>query len=155
MDSSKEELERIQRHSEFLDKLKTNEISIPNEFTFEMGKLIKLARDEKGLSQSQLAIKLFRRQATISDIENGKIEIGILTLLQLALELNKPISYFIPDMTFLASLNDIHNKWEEEALTVFRGLEYEGDSDLAVKFMKMLLDHNREQQEPDYGYPDE
>jgi transcriptional regulator with XRE-family HTH domain len=107
------------------------------------------------LNQSQLAEKLNRRQATISDIENGKIEIGVLTLVLLAIELNKPISYFIPEMTFFTSVNDLHNKWEEEALTIFRDLEYEGDSDLAVKFMKMLYEHNKEQQKPDYGYSEE
>jgi hypothetical protein len=45
MDSNKEEIDRIQRHGEFLDKLNRNEITIPNEFTIEMGKLIKAARE--------------------------------------------------------------------------------------------------------------
>lgn len=149
------ESERIERHSAFLNKLRNNELTIPNEFTVEMGKMIKKAREEKGLNQSQLAEKLNRRQATISDFENGKIEIGILTLVLIAIELNKPISYFIPEMTFFTSVNELHNKWEEEALSVFRELEYNGDSDLAVKFMKMLLEHNIEQQDPSYGYPKE
>ena len=155
MDQKNYELERVERHSKFLENLRANKISVPNEFTLEMGKLIKFAREEKGLNQAQLAEKLSRRQATISDIENGKIEMGVLTLLQVAVELNKPISYFIPEMTFFTTLHDLHNKWEEEALSVFRDLEYEGDSQLAVKFMKMLLEHNREEQEPGYGFPEE
>jgi len=155
LNSKKNDIDQVERHSAFLKKLRNNEIAVPNEFTVEMGAMIKKAREEKGLNQSQLAEKLNRRQATISDIENGKIEIGVLTLVLLAMELNKPISYFIPEMTFFTSVNDLHNKWEEEALSVFRELEYHGDSDLAVKFMKLLLEHNIEQQDPSYGYPDD
>jgi len=101
--------EIVHRHEEFLKKLMHNELTIPNEFTIEMGKLIRAAREDKELSQTELADKLSRRQATISDFENGKIEIGILTLVQLAIVFGKPISYFIPNMTFLVSLSDIHN----------------------------------------------
>jgi ribosome-binding protein aMBF1 (putative translation factor) len=75
---------RVKRHNEFLDKLLKNEITIPNEFTYEMGKLIRTAREEIGFTQKELAIKLSRHQTTISDIENGKIEIGVLTLVQFA-----------------------------------------------------------------------
>ena len=147
--------EKVKKHEEFLQKLQNNELTIPNDFTEEMGKLIKAAREEKGLSQTQLAEKLSRRQATISDFENGKIEIGVLTLVHLAIVFGKPISYFIPNMTFLVSLSDIHNKWEEEALSLYRGLEYGGDPELARRFMKMLLEYNIEQQDPMWGIPDE
>ena len=155
MDKSKVDSEKIERHHLFLVKLKKNELKIPNEFTVEMGNLIKKAREEKGLNQSQLAEKLSRSQATISDIENGKIEVSTLTLILIAVELNKPISFFIPEMTFFTSLNDIHNKTEEEALSVFRELEYEGDPDLALRFMKMLLEYNLETKDPEWGIPDE
>ena len=155
MDIKQVESGKIERHHLFLEKLQKNELQIPNEFTKEMGNLVKKAREEKGLNQSQLAEKLSRSQATISDIENGKIEISILTLILIAFELNKPISFFIPEMTFFTSLNDIHNKTEEEALSVFRELEYEGDPDLALRFMKMLLEYNLETQDPEWGIPDE
>jgi len=92
-----------------------------------MGKLIKRAREEKGMNQSQLAEKLSRRQATISDIEKGKIEVGILTLVLISIELHKPISFFIPNMTFFTSISDIHNKEEEEVLMLFRELTYFGN----------------------------
>jgi len=155
MDKSQTESEKIERHHLFLVKLKKNELSIPNEFTKEMGNLIKKAREEKGLNQSQLAEKLSRSQATISDIENGKIEVSILTLILIAFELNKPISFFIPEMTFFTNLNDLQNKFEEEALSIFRQLEYEGDPNLALRFMKMLLDYNLETQDQAWGIPDE
>lgn len=47
-------------------------------------------------------------------------------------------------MTFLVSLSDLHNKWEEEALSLYRDLEYQGDPELARRFMKMLLEYNIE-----------
>lgn len=155
MDKSQIESEKIERHHLFLEKLQKNELQIPNEFTKEMGKLIKKAREEKNLNQSQLADKLSRSQATISDIENGKIEVSILTLILIAFELNKPISFFIPEMTFFTNLNDLQNKFEEEALSIFRQLEYEGDPNLALRFMKMLLEYNLETQDPEWGIPEE
>jgi transcriptional regulator with XRE-family HTH domain len=155
MEKNQVESEKIWRHHLFLEKLQKNELQIPNEFTKEMGNLIKKAREEKGLNQSQLAEKLSRSQATISDIENGKIEVSILTLVLIAFELNKPISFFIPEMTFFTNLNDLQNKFEEEALSIFRQLEYEGDPILALRFMKMLLDYNLETQDPGWGIPGE
>jgi len=147
--------EIVHRHEKFLKKLMQNELTIPNEFTLEMGKLIKAAREEEGLSQTELAEILSRRQATISDFENGKIEIGILTLVQLAIVFGKPISYFIPDMTFLVSISDIHNKWEEEALALFREMEYIGDPQLALRLLKMLNEYFVETQDQEWGIPDE
>lgn len=147
--------EIVHRHEEFLEKLMGNKLSIPNEFTLEVGQLIKAAREEEGLSQTELAEKLSKRQATISDFENGKIEIGILTLVQLAIVFGKPISYFIPDMTFLVSISDIHNKLEEEALALFRDIEHVGDPQLALKILQTLDDYFVEILDKEWGIPDE
>ena len=68
----------------------------PNKFTIEMGNNIRQAREEAGMSQSALAKMIFRRRATISDIENGKSEVGSLTLSRLSAVLDKPISFFFP-----------------------------------------------------------
>jgi len=155
MVSKNKEVDRINREYEFLDKLKANEITIPNIFTREMGKLIKVAREEAGLSQSELADKLSRRQATISDFENGKIEIGILTLVQIAKVFGKPISYFIPQMKFLISISDIQSKWEEEALALFRDIESWGDFQLALRLLKMLRDYCIEERDREMGNDDE
>jgi len=133
-------LKKVLRDTEFLKQIRSGDLSTPNLFTIEMGKLIKKAREEKGISQKQLAENLSRRQATISEYENGKKEIGILFLVLLSLELNKPISYFIPDMTFFTNVNDIHNKSEEEALTLFRELEDGGDTELALALLNLLVD---------------
>jgi transcriptional regulator with XRE-family HTH domain len=141
MNQDQERLLKVSRDLEYLNLLKANKISIPNEFTIGFGKLLKAAREEKGYSQTILAKKLSRRQAMISEIESGKIETDIQTLVLFSLELEKPISYFIPEMTFLTSVNDIHEKWEEEGLLLLRELRNKGDASLAIKFLKMLNDY--------------
>jgi transcriptional regulator with XRE-family HTH domain len=144
--------ERIKRHNEFLEKLLKNDVTVPNEFTYEMGKLIRIAREEEGLTQNELANKMARRQATISDIENGKIEIGVLTLVQLAKVLRKPISYFIPDMTFLINIFDIQSKWEEEALSRFREIALWGNIDFTLQLLKFLSKYYSEEREREMGH---
>jgi len=74
--------------------------SAPNRFTVEMGKKVRAARTEAGLLQGDLAKIVGRRQATISDIEHGKKEMGLSTLVLIAAALKKPITYFFPpDLT--------------------------------------------------------
>jgi transcriptional regulator with XRE-family HTH domain len=66
----------------------------PNKFTVYMGNAIKEAREEQGLSQEELAKKIYRRRATLSDIENGKSDVDAGTLWLLSAYLKKPLSYF-------------------------------------------------------------
>src|SRR5690606_33038952 len=79
------------------DRLKKNDLPAPNDFTIEIGKLIRAAREAQGLTQTALAEKLSRSQVTISEIENGKVDISFLTLMLLCITLQKPISYFVPE----------------------------------------------------------
>ena len=46
------------------------------------------------------------------------------------------------------------NKEEEEALTLFRELEYEGGSGLVIRFMKLLSDINVEEQNNEFTEPE-
>ena len=69
----------------------------PNKFTMGMGNLIRSAREEAGLSQRDLAEVIYRRQAALSAMENGKMEPDATTLLLLSYHLKKPIGYFYPD----------------------------------------------------------
>jgi transcriptional regulator with XRE-family HTH domain len=69
----------------------------PNKFTVGMGKLIRSAREEAGYNQRDLSELIYRRQAALSDMENGKIEPDATTLLLLSHNLNKPLSYFFPE----------------------------------------------------------
>lgn len=74
-----------------------NKQPLPNKFTKAMGELIRKAREEAGISQSELAEKTCRRQASISDLENGKMEANVTTLVLLSVVLNKPLTYFFPE----------------------------------------------------------
>lgn len=132
---------QINQETDFIQKLKSNELTIPNEFTIELGKLVKKARDEIGYSQSKLAQKMSRRQATISDIENGKSEVGILTLVLLSLTLNKPISYFIPGSLIKHIVFEDLNPLEEEALNTLKYLEYQGDPSIALEILKTIAQY--------------
>ena len=95
----------------------------------------------------QISRKLSRRQSIISDFKNGKIEIGILALVQIAIVFGKPISCFIHDMAFLVSISDIHNKRQEEELGLFREIEFVGDPQLALRLLKSLDDYFIETQD--------
>ncbi len=82
----------------FLSKYAGVEYSeIPNDFTIAMGQRIRKARLEEGLSQVELAEKAYFRQASISDIENGKREVSSSELLYFSYALNRPIIYFFPE----------------------------------------------------------
>lgn len=86
----------------------------PNHFTIAMGKLIHHAREEMGFSQRELATKIYRRQTSLSDMENGKMEPNASTLTFLSYHLNKPISYFFPDRYKHESmLGDLSNSVKE------------------------------------------
>jgi transcriptional regulator with XRE-family HTH domain len=63
----------------------------PNKFTVALGELIRKARENDGMSQKELADRIYRRQATLSDLEIGKSEVGTVTLVLLAAALEKPI----------------------------------------------------------------
>jgi transcriptional regulator with XRE-family HTH domain len=69
---------------------------IPNKFTLAMGRLVREARQEAKLTQGELADKAHMRQATVSDIENGKREATSSDIVMLSGALEKPIGYFYP-----------------------------------------------------------
>lgn len=79
-----------------LDKILEDRGTTPNSFTLGMGRLIRLAREELGISQAELSRQIFKRQASLSDMENGKMQPDAETLLMIALVLKKPLAYFIP-----------------------------------------------------------
>ena len=58
---------------------------------------VKQAREEIGMSQAELASKMYTRQATISDIERGKKWARSVDLVYFSNLLNKPILFFIPE----------------------------------------------------------
>jgi transcriptional regulator with XRE-family HTH domain len=136
--ATREEVEEV---SEFFQKLRNNELKNPNKFTIGMGKLIKKAREDNGMSQAELAKKINRRPATISDIENGKSEIGILTLVLLAIEFNQPISYFFPESLFRDNLIDVKTPFQYEMLQAAKEIEEYGGESLTKGIVNLILNH--------------
>ncbi len=80
---------------QFLESLNKDED--PNRFTKGMGELIRKAREESGYSQRELASLIYRRQAALSEMENGLMQPDAGTLFILSRILNKPITYFYPE----------------------------------------------------------
>jgi transcriptional regulator with XRE-family HTH domain len=62
-----------------------------------MGRLIKAARVDAGMIQAELAKQIGRRQASLSDIENGLMEASASILVYLSGALDKPTTYFFPE----------------------------------------------------------
>ncbi|MCB9459641.1 MAG: helix-turn-helix transcriptional regulator [Anaerolineaceae bacterium] len=62
----------------------------------EVGQQIRNAREDIGMSQQELADKLGTRQAYISDLEKGKTEPNVSTLIKLGHFLKKPVASFVP-----------------------------------------------------------
>lgn len=60
----------------------------------EIALLIKKARQERNMSQKQLAYRLQKTSVSISDMERGKVKISASELSIIAEILNKPIEYF-------------------------------------------------------------
>jgi len=64
----------------------------------DIGRRIKRAREEAGLSQAELAQRLGFANATIANWELGKRRISIDDLMSLARTLGRPLDYFIDDI---------------------------------------------------------
>jgi transcriptional regulator with XRE-family HTH domain len=94
----------------------------PNKFTRAMGQLIKDARDERDLSQTELSELVYRRQAAISEMETGKMEADASTLMLLAAALEKPLTYFFPRPWVRHVPQEDLSPVEQELITEFRQL---------------------------------
>ena len=66
------------------------------ELYVRVGRLVREARDRKGLSQSELGAPFFTR-AMVSAVELGKISPALKTLAHFAAKLEVPLKDLIPD----------------------------------------------------------
>lgn len=112
---------------------------VPNTFTRYLGKQLNIAREEAGLSQSELAKKVYRRRPSISDMENGKMMPDFGTIFLIADRLDKSILYFIPPQYLQGAVD--HNteltNLEKELLHNFRQLN-EDEQQIALKQLRIL-----------------
>lgn len=102
--------------NKLIDRFLSMEGETPNSFTRAMGELIREARKEAHMSQAALAKKIYKRQAAISDMENGKVEPNASTLLLLSYALGKPIGYFYPRNEGIVELYESDLQTEEQEL---------------------------------------
>jgi transcriptional regulator with XRE-family HTH domain len=71
-----------------------------------IGERIKLAREEKGISQKKLGLVLGLSDKAISAYEAGRTYPPLDTLFKISAELNKPIFFFLTDQTQDAYVDD-------------------------------------------------
>jgi transcriptional regulator with XRE-family HTH domain len=110
----------------------------PNKFTIAMGELIRKAREDANLSQDELARLIYRRRASISDMETGKVEISAGTILLLAAALDKPVAYFFPKIVMHELPKKGDSPLEQELLILFRNIWSEQLQELTIDLVKVM-----------------
>lgn len=97
-----------------------------------------MARDEKGMSQEQLAKALGCSQSALSNYEKGKRRLYLSQLEKLAEILNKPLEYFVENLNsppepgiiinrneqFVNLIQQLYNLSDEEILDVMNYIGY-------------------------------
>ncbi len=114
----------------------------PNKFTLYIGKQIKEAREEAGLSQEKLAKKLYLRRPTLSDIENGKVEVDASTLGLLSYYLRKPFTYFFPKPIYEELVQKDMDEFSLEIQMHFEQIYGDDLKKLAIKIVKVIEKFN-------------
>ena len=114
----------------------------PNKFALFIGDAIKKARTEAGLSQEELAEKIYKRRATLSDIENGKTEPDATTLVLLAHSLDKPLGYFYPRYLYKEIRQESLTPLENELIIQFRNIWDDTLRKLAIDQLRVLGEFN-------------
>lgn len=118
--------------------------TLPTDFTKALGERIRAAREERDLTQRRLAERIRRRQATISDFERGLRQPDATTLVILAEELQKPITYFFP-LPWGQRVTRGDLTYDEQALLLeFRRLNNEEHRKLAVALVSALAAYGLE-----------
>lgn len=112
--------------------------SLPSAFTEALGQRIREAREERGFSQKRLADRIERRQAAISDMENGRMQPDATTLVVLAEALEKPVTYFFPPPWGpRVARGDL--SYDEQALLLeFRRLQSDEHRQIAIALLAAL-----------------
>jgi len=111
---------------------------LPTAFTEAVGRRMREAREERGLSQKRLAERIKRRQAAISAMENGTMQPDATTLVVMAEALQKPITFFFPPPWGpRVARGDL--SYDEQALLLeFRRLESEEYRKIAIALLAAL-----------------
>lgn len=98
---------------------------------------IREAREEREMSQADLAKRIYMTQKNVSDLERGKKELDVSDLMSIAYVLEKPIAYFFP-MHILTEKDLSVKEWE--LIHFFRDIQNEAMEDLAIRQVKELAE---------------
>ncbi len=109
-------------------KLFNDNPELPNKLSVAIGKQIRSARLENNMSQEQLAKAIYKRRASLSEMENGKMEPSASTLLLLSYALNKPVGYFFPRNQGIVEIYEGDLTTEEQEL-IFQTRRLASNSD--------------------------
>ena len=116
---------------------------LPNKHTKEMGKLIRKAREEIGMTQKELAEKTYRKKLAVHQMETGKVEINAWAIPYLSIALKKPITYFYPkgDLSLDPKEGELSDL-EKELIVYFKYFESDGLKRLFINFAKFFSKYN-------------
>lgn len=116
----------------------------PDKWTVAMGELIKKAREEAGLTQEQLAEKIYRKRLAVNELEHGRVEISVWVLPLLARALKKPITYFFPNIAKSGLEREGYSDQEKELILLFREIWEEHLRDLVIKEVRVISEFDPE-----------
>lgn len=121
----------------FVDKPK-----LPNSYSIEIGQKIREARLEQGLTQEKLAEMVYKRRASLSDMENGKMFPDAFTLILIANRLGKSLDYFVPGMyrTAIEYLDTDLSALEKDLIAQFRRVPDHDWQTLIIQNVKASAD---------------
>jgi len=99
---------------------------------------IREAREQKGMTQEELASQIRKSRVFVSDIERGRTRITAVDLMGIAYNLEKPINYFFP--VHVPTEGDLDNQ-EWELIHHFRRIgTNQAIRDLAINQVRQLAD---------------
>ncbi len=117
----------------------------PNKHTEYMGKMIRQARENLGMSQEELGEIIYRKRLAVSEMENGKVEISAWVLPLLANALKKPLSYFFPPFLITDIPVNSLDENEHELIKHFREIYDESLCNVAVSLVKVISEYDPEE----------
>lgn len=79
----------------------------------DIGRKLQIAREEKGMSQEQLARALGCSQSALSNYEKGKRRLYLSQLERLAEILDKPLDYFVENLNSRPVLGTVADRNEQ------------------------------------------
>lgn len=107
-----------------------------------IGIKVKAARQEKGLTQEQLADAISRAVETVSNIERGFALTGLETLQQISAAVDKPMAFFFEDAEHARTATRKRIEAEAKLVALARSLN-ESELLLAVSLLNAVASQKR------------